>query len=398
MANYKYITNFNKYKDILKYKISFVNILPLRGSTVTKEEIILQRWSFNYRLFFKKNIIGLAAALVFAVLASLWDSGLVLKSIALAEVMPRGSISAETIANIYNEEKEIEVTTEMKNGDVNEETKEPIKIDTGTLFVMTDEEKQNYSDLNYLRKNFYTIDSKTDLLDGEVDGEKFLSTDFSIDTETDGPKILIFHTHSHESFADSDMTLGLEEGIVGAGERLKTILEEEYGIETMHCTESFDYVDSKMTTTGAYERMEPVIEQILEENPTIEIAIDLHRDGVADDTRLVTDIDGKPTAQIMFFNGLSRIYENGVLVAAEGLDNPYLEDNLAFSFAMKYAGDKLYPGLVRRNYLNAYRYSLNMLPKSLLVEVGAQTNTKEEIFNAMEPLAEILVNVINKDT
>ena len=100
----------------------------------------------------------------------------------------------------------------------------------------------------------------------------------------------------------------------------------------------------------------------------------------------------------MFFNGLCRVYENGVLVPAAGLDNANLEENLAFSFAMKYAGDKMFPGLVRRNYLKAYRYSLHMLPKSLLVEVGAQTNTKEEALNAMEPLAEILVAVINKNT
>ena len=263
---------------------------------------------------------------------------------------------------------------------------------------LSEAEKADYSNLDYLKKNVYIVDSSTGVLDGELNGEKFLNEDFSIDTDTDGPKILIFHTHSHEGFADSDMSAGADEGIVGVGERLKDILETEYGIETMHCTESFDYVDSKMTTTGAYERMEPVIRQILDENPSIEIAIDLHRDGVADDTRLVTEIDGKSTAQIMFFNGLCRVYENGELVPAAGLDNANLEENLAFSFAMKYAGDKMFPGLVRRNYLKAYRYSLHMLPKSLLVEVGAQTNTKEEALNAMEPLAEMLVAVINKNT
>lgn len=345
-------------------------------------------------------MFGLLAASVFAVSAMSWDSGILLKSVALAEIMPKSRISAEMLLNIYRAEREIKVITETKNGerDTKEEQKEPVKIDTGTLFVMNDEEKKNYSDTEYLRKNFYIIDSRTDIMEGEIDGEKFLNMDFSIDAESDGPKILIFHTHSHESFADSDMTVGLEEGIVGVGERLKTILEEEYGIETMHCVESFDYVDSKMTTTGAYERMEPAIEKILEENPSIEIAIDLHRDGVADDTKLVTEVNGKQTAQIMFFNGLSRIYDNGNLIPAAGLDNPYLEQNLAFSFTMKYAGDKLFPGFVRRNYINAYRYSLNMLPKSLLVEVGAQTNTKEEALNAMEPLAEILVSVINKNT
>ena len=35
-----------------------------------------------------------------------------------------------------------------------------------------------------------------------------------------------------------------------------------------------------------------------------------------------------------------------------------------------------------------------MMPRSTLIEVGAQTNTKEEIHNAMEPLAEILASVI----
>ena len=51
-------------------------------------------------------------------------------------------------------------------------------------------------------------------------------------------------------------------------------------------------------------------------------------------------------------------------------------------------------GFTRRIYINAYRYSLHMLPKSLLIEVGAQTNTKEEVLNSMDILAEILADVI----
>lgn len=355
---------------------------------------------------------GLLVLALFGVSAASWDRGLLMKSIALSEIMPGGKISASMITEIYAAEKEHQVivnqggeetwesseSQENGNEDTADENTQPKYIDDGTLFVMSDAEKADYSDIGYLKKNIYIVDSATDVLDGELNGEKFLNTDFSLNEDTDGPKVLIFHTHSHEGFADSDMSAGLDEGIVGVGEELKNILENEYGIETMHCTESFDYVDSKMTTTGAYERMEPVIEKILEENPSIEIAIDLHRDGVADDTRLVTEVDGKPTAQIMFFNGLCRIYDNGNLIPTAGLDNPNLETNLAFSFAMKYAGDKLFPGFVRKNYLKTYRYSLHMLPKSLLIEVGAQTNTKEEAMNAMGPLAEILMAVINKNT
>ena len=54
---------------------------------------------------------------------------------------------------------------------------------------------------------------------------------------------------------------------------------------------------------------------------------------------------------------------------------------------MKTTADALYPGFSRKIYLNAYRFSLHMLPRSTLIEVGAQTNTKAEIWNAMEPLA-----------
>lgn len=369
----------------------------------------MQRWSFNYRLFFKKNMVGILVLAVFGISVLSWDRNLLLKTIALSEILPDTIMTLPTLNEIYaaenDSEKETkddtEVNTKPEEEDDNEnkEPKEPVKVDTGNLFVLSDDEKQNYSDIGYLKRNVYTVAAITDLNEGEIDPEKFLNMDFSLDTKEEGPKILIFHTHSHEGFADSNMELGFEEGVVGVGEYLKQILEEDYGIETMHCVDSFDYVDARMTLTGAYERMEPVIEKVLQENPSIEVAIDIHRDGIADESiHLTTQVNGKPTAQVMFFNGLSRLYENDQLISINGLENPYLEQNLAFSFNMKYASDKMYNGFARKNYLNAYRYSLNMLPKSLLVEVGAQNNTKEEAMNAMEPLAEVLVAVLNKNT
>ena len=77
----------------------------------------------------------------------------------------------------------------------------------------------------------------------------------------------------------------------------------------------------------AYDYSEAAVRKILEENPSIEVLIDLHRDGVAEDTRLVTEINGKQTARIMFFNGLSRTRTNGEI---SYLKNPYIQDNLAF--------------------------------------------------------------------
>ena len=123
-----------------------------------------------------------------------------------------------------------------------------------------------------------------------------------------------------------------------------------------------------------------------------EVLIDLHRDGVAEGKRLVTQINGKDTAKIMFFNGISHTISQG---AVEYLPNPYIEDNLAFSFQLEYQAALYYPSFYRGIYLAGLRYNLHLRPKSLLVEAGAQTNTVQEVKNAMEPLADILNRVLN---
>ena len=105
----------------------------------------------------------------------------------------------------------------------------------------------------------------------------------------------------------------------------------------------------------------------------------------------MTEVDGKPTAKIMYFNGLSRTRTNGDI---EYLYNPYIQDNLAFSLQMQLASESMYPGFARHIYLRGYRYNLHLMPKSLLIEAGAQTNTVEEMRNAMEVLAETLHQVL----
>ena len=121
--------------------------------------------------------------------------------------------------------------------------------------------------------------------------------------------------------------------------------------------------------------------------------IDLHRDGVSEDKHLVTEVNGKPTAKIMFFNGLSRTTQNGDITY---LPNPYIQDNLAFSLQLALKAKEYYPDWMRTIYLRGYRYNLHLRPKALLVECGAQTNTVEEEMNAMEPLADILNKVLKE--
>ena len=77
------------------------------------------------------------------------------------------------------------------------------------------------------------------------------------------------------------------------------------------------------------------------------------------------------------------------------LYNPYIQENLAFSFQMQLAAEKKYPGFTRNIYLKGQRYNLHLRPRSLLIEAGTQLNTVEEERNAMEPLAQLLHEVLS---
>jgi stage II sporulation protein P len=261
---------------------------------------------------------------------------------------------------------------------------------------ITVENIEKLRDLNYLRNHLYIPDG-TDVSADLFDVDRFLAADLSLKQVESEPSVLIFHTHASETFVDSDPNI-VDDGIIGLGRRMKKELEETYGLNVLHITEKFDVLNGKAMRPGAYERMEPIIEQILADNPSIDLVIDLHRDAAVAGRKFVTEINGKQTAQIMFFNGLSRIFnEEGVLEDVAELPNPNLPTNLALSFNMQMAANQLYPGFAKKIYLKPHRYSLHMRPKSIFIEVGNDLNTKEEIFNTAEPMAEIIANVVLKD-
>ena len=280
------------------------------------------------------------------------------------------------------EENSVDENGQLIGEDKSEETRQA-SIPTMDLSM------ERLNDFEYLVSNFYTVDSVTYINPSELNASELLGKDLRIDLSTGGSKILIYHTHSQETFADSDNDPSTS--IVGIGRYLTEILNNKYKIPTMHHEGVYDLINGKLDRSEAYEFAKPEVEQILAENPSIEVVIDLHRDGVADTTHLVTEINGKPTAQIMFFNGLSRTRVNGDLA---GMANPYLQDNLAFSLQMKIAAETKYPGFARRNYLRGYKYNMDLMPRMLLIEAGAQTNTVEEMRNAMEVLADLLNSVL----
>ncbi|MBQ8279211.1 MAG: stage II sporulation protein P [Roseburia sp.] len=246
--------------------------------------------------------------------------------------------------------------------------------------------REKLADFDYLIQNFYRVDKTTTINSQQLNATEMLEKDMTLTHDAKSPQILIYHTHSQEGYVDS-VAGDVSTTVVGVGDYLTKLLQEQYGLNVIHHTGQYDVE----TRDDAYALAGPAVEKILAENPSIEVVIDLHRDGVGEDTRLVTNIDGVDMAKIMFVNGLSRTTSVGEIGY---LYNPNLADNLAFSFQTQLATSEYYPGLSRGVYLKGYRYNLHYCPKSLLVEVGAQTNTVQEAMNAMVPLADILNKVV----
>lgn len=249
------------------------------------------------------------------------------------------------------------------------------------------------ADQDYLMNHFFIVDEGTTADAVQLNAASFLREDFSLKKDQNVPQILIYHSHSQEAFADSRE--GMEEDtILGVGDYLTEILTEQYEYQVLHVREAFDMKSGELDRSKAYDYAREYLEPVLAENENIQVVIDLHRDGVPEDRKLVTEINGKPTAQILFYNGLSYTNQSGSL---EYLPNPYIQDNLAFSFQLEYEAAEYYPDFYRGIYLAGYRYNLHMRPRSILLEAGAQTNTVQEVKNAMEPFADILNRVLEKN-
>ena len=227
------------------------------------------------------------------------------------------------------------------------------------------------ADYDYLMQNYYSVHPTTTADRELMNAETLLGVDLTLEKDPENPQILIYHTHSQEEFIDYPENP--EATIVGVGTYLAGLLEQKgYGV--IHDTGVYDVRDGTLDRSQAYTYALEGINGILQEHPSIEVVLDIHRDGVAEGTKLVTEINGKPTAKIMFFNGISQTPDGPI----EYLPNPNREGNLAFSLQMQLEAAEQFPGFTRKIYLKGLRYNLHVRPRASLIEVGAQTNTYEE--------------------
>ncbi|MBR0426459.1 MAG: stage II sporulation protein P [Clostridia bacterium] len=201
------------------------------------------------------------------------------------------------------------------------------------------------------------------------------------------PKILIYHTHTTEAYFPTESspyrqtsrwrTADSERSVVAVGERLKTILERDYGFSVIHDTT--DHEPPKLAT--AYERSEQTMRAYREQYPSIEVFIDLHRDAYGSEPKEPTDfvtVNGEQLARLMFVVGHGEAYE----------DKPFYETNRRFAERITdYLAD-VDPNLVRPIREKTGRYNQHIGAYCLLVEVGHNANTLEQALASVPYLAE----------
>ena len=192
----------------------------------------------------------------------------------------------------------------------------------------------------------------------------------------DGPQILIVHTHGSESYSmtDGDLyeesdpyrTTDCTHNVVRVGEEMAMVFRA-YGFQVIHDTTLCDYP----AYNGAYDRSKAVVEQWLEQYPTIKVVLDVHRDalvgGGGEVYKMVSTEAGRKVAQVMM-----------VLGTDVNASHPRWKDNMAFALALQRNLVKGYASLARPTVLRASRYNQQLCPGSILVEVGGHGNTLSE--------------------
>lgn len=242
---------------------------------------------------------------------------------------------------------------------------------------------------SYMLQKFFITDSSTSIDNAIFQAKELLNMDLTVKKKKE-PQILILHTHgASEAFVDSRKGKK-EDSIIGVGTELARILSKKYGYQVLHDKTEYDKINGKIDRNKAYNNAYRGLQKTLKKYPSIDIVIDLHRDGVGNNVKRTTVLNGKRTAQAMFFNGLSRNASGDIAY----LQNDNLQGNLAFSLQLKIASMKRFVDFARPVYLKGYRYNMHLRKRYTLIELGNENNTVQEQKNAAAPLAMVIDAVL----
>ncbi|MBR3908887.1 MAG: stage II sporulation protein P [Clostridia bacterium] len=208
------------------------------------------------------------------------------------------------------------------------------------------------------------------------------------------PQVLIMHTHTTESFMQTDENYYTEDFNSRSTNNNKNMVKiggiitkklNDNGIKTLHDKTQHDYPEY----TGSYNRAAKTINSYLKKYPSIKIVLDLHRDAISADggkAKLVTEIGGKKAAQVMLVMGS----QTGSIK-----DHPKWEENLSLAVKLQQTMEAKYPTLARPLMLMSKKYNQSLSTGSLLIEFGTDVNTLSEACYSAEMVGDSLVSLLN---
>lgn len=219
------------------------------------------------------------------------------------------------------------------------------------------------------------VNNKTEIANDTLIAESRCLPNFTV-TDTDEPQILIYHTHTTESFEpyvrdkyDADFnyrTTDDTKNMVMVGNAIQAELEAA-GYSVIHATDIHDYP----SYNGSYGRSRETILPILEQYPSIKVALDIHRDAISGEgtaAQPYIGINGREAAQVMIISGC----DDGTL------DMPDYMKNFHFACCFQQKLESDYPGLTRPILFDYRHYNQDLTTGSLLIEVGSHCNTLEQ--------------------
>ncbi|MDR0532163.1 MAG: stage II sporulation protein P [Oscillospiraceae bacterium] len=235
----------------------------------------------------------------------------------------------------------------------------------------------------------------TTVTEQERDIAKDLAAPLDLRIDKSKAAVLIFHTHTTEAFEildrpwyAQDWTSRTENGarsIVRVGDAVAESLERA-GFQVVHDTTIYD-----RKYTGAYDQSRVGVLRALEENPSIQVTLDVHRDAIHTDKGVhikpVAVINGKKAAQVMIITGVNE----GAIT-----DFPDWAKNLAFAAKLQASGNETAPGLMRPLFFSPRKYNMNVTPYSLLLEFGSDANTLEEAVYSGRLMGTAIANLLNQ--
>ena len=249
--------------------------------------------------------------------------------------------------------------------------------------IIDDLSKQN----DFLDSGEIKITNETDY---DIDIEKLLKEPLSKNITKDD-KILVYHTHTNESYISditklNDMSISPRSedeniNVVKVGDWLCDNLSK-LDFCTMHSKKYHNVPKDK----GAYARSFDTVLECMKKEPSIKIIFDIHRDGVSDSKKLreVYRIGDKDIAKIMFVVGTN----------ATGLSHDNWRENLKFAIKLQEKLISYNPNIVKPIYVSKNRYNQHLTNFALIIEIGGDGNVITESIESTKYIARALNDLV----